>query len=165
MQLGLQTWKGTIIAQSRSLSRPCVHQACSPATSRPQAAAQELKELIASYQTLREGGRGTAICATIAETARQCNLDRDVQLPEESSLDSLTLDDRDTVVGRVYSKWALLACCTGAQSACGAPACVGCVQLRWTGMLPGAFGCMLGCLLHASRGQGLLILGPSQVPQ
>ena len=100
----LQTWKGTIIAQSRTLSRPCVHHACSPATSRPQAAAQELKELIASYQTLREGGRGTAICATIAETARQCNLDRDVQLPEESSLDSLTLDDRDTVVGRVYSK-------------------------------------------------------------
>lgn len=67
---------------------------------------QELKELIASYQTLREGSRGPAICATIAETARQCNLDRDVELPSEASLDSLTLDDRDTVVGRVYSKCA-----------------------------------------------------------
>ena len=67
-------------------------------------AEQELKELIASYQTLREGSRAPAICATIAETARQCNLDRDVQLPEESALDSLTLDDRDTLVGRVYSK-------------------------------------------------------------
>ena len=72
--------------------------------SEPRPAEQELKELIASYQTLREGSRAPAICATIAETARQCNLDRDVQLPEESTLDSLTLDDRDTVVGRVYSK-------------------------------------------------------------
>ena len=67
---------------------------------------QELKELIASYQTLREGSRGPAICATIAETARQCNLDRDVE-PSEASLDSLDLDDRDTVVGRVYSKCVL----------------------------------------------------------
>ena len=75
---------------------------------------QELKELIASYQTLREGSRGPAICATIAETARQCNLDRDVELPSEASLDSLTLDDRDSVVGRVYSK---CGCCCS-------PACV-----------------------------------------
>ena len=42
---------------------------------------------------------------------------------------------------------------------------MGRVQLRWTGMLPGAFGCMVGRLLHASRGQGLLTLGPSQVVQ
>jgi magnesium chelatase subunit H len=64
---------------------------------------KELKELISSYQGLREGGRGPAICATIVETARQCNLDRDVVLPDGDTAD-LTLDDRDGVVGKVYSK-------------------------------------------------------------
>jgi hypothetical protein len=37
---------------------------------------QELKELISSYQGMRDGGRAPAICATIIETARQCNLDK-----------------------------------------------------------------------------------------
>lgn len=69
---------------------------------------QELKELIASYQTLREGGRGPAICATIIETARQCNLDKDVQLPgEDEDIKELSLDERDTIVGKVYSKCVL----------------------------------------------------------
>ncbi len=69
---------------------------------------QELKELIASYQTLREGGRGPAICATIIETARQCNLDKDVQLPgEDEDTKELSLDERDTIVGKVYSKCVL----------------------------------------------------------
>ena len=69
---------------------------------------QELKELIASYQTLRESGRGPAICATIIETARQCNLDKDIRLPDADPKE-LSLEGRDTVVGQVYSK-------------CGAPA-------------------------------------------
>lgn len=37
---------------------------------------KELKELIASYQSMRDSGRASAICATIIETARQCNLDK-----------------------------------------------------------------------------------------
>ena len=65
---------------------------------------QELKELIASYQTLREGGRAGAICGTIIETARQCNLDRDVPLPEADLATNMALGERDDVVGKVYSK-------------------------------------------------------------
>ncbi len=66
---------------------------------------QELKELIASYQTLREGGRGPAICSTIIETAKQCNLDKDVVLPgEDEDTKGLQLEERDSIVGKVYSK-------------------------------------------------------------
>jgi magnesium chelatase subunit H len=66
---------------------------------------KELKELIASYQTLREGGRGGAICATIIETAKQCNLDKDIKLPlmSEEAM-SMEIEGRDNVVGQVYSK-------------------------------------------------------------
>ena len=64
---------------------------------------QELKELIGSYQTLRESGRGAAICSTIIETARQCNLDKDIAFPDADCKD-LTLDERDGVVGQAYSK-------------------------------------------------------------
>lgn len=62
---------------------------------------KELKELIASYQSLRESGRAVAICNTIVETARQCNLDKDVELPEEDAKD-LKEDARDLLVGNVY---------------------------------------------------------------
>jgi len=66
---------------------------------------KELKELIASYQSMREGGRGEQICATIVETARRCNLDRDVDLPaDDAALRALSLDARDLVVGNVYRK-------------------------------------------------------------
>ena len=65
---------------------------------------QELKELIASYQTLRESGRGAAICSTIIETAKQCNLDKDVQLPEDADTKELSTEKRDSIVGKVYSK-------------------------------------------------------------
>ena len=77
-----------------------------PATKRGMCACvQELKELIASYQTLRESGRGPAICSTIIETARQCNLDKDVSLPgEEEDCKELPLEERDSIVGKVYSK-------------------------------------------------------------
>lgn len=44
---------------------------------------KELKELIGSYQTLREGGRGEQICLTIIETAKVCNMQNDVKLPED----------------------------------------------------------------------------------
>lgn len=37
---------------------------------------KELKELISSYQSMRDSGRAVAICQTIIETARQCNLDK-----------------------------------------------------------------------------------------
>ena len=66
---------------------------------------QELKELISSYQSMREGGRGPAICASIIETSRQVNLDRDVKLPEENPAD-LSVDARDNVVGQVYRRYA-----------------------------------------------------------
>ncbi len=62
---------------------------------------KELGELVGSYQQLREGGRGVQIVNTIVETARQCNLDKDVDLPEDDAA-SLDLDGRDALVGAVY---------------------------------------------------------------
>lgn len=62
---------------------------------------KELGELVGSYQQLREGGRGVQIVNAIVETARQCNLDKDVVLPEGDAA-SLDLDARDAVVGAVY---------------------------------------------------------------
>jgi cobalamin biosynthesis Mg chelatase CobN len=68
---------------------------------------QELKELVASYQTLREGGRGPAITSTIISTARQCNMEKDCQLPgDETDTKVMSLDDRDDIVGKVYQKCA-----------------------------------------------------------
>ncbi len=63
---------------------------------------KELSELIASYQTLKEGGRGIPIVNAIIEKARQVNLDKDIALPEESS--ALDKEARDTLVGKVYIK-------------------------------------------------------------
>ena len=66
---------------------------------------QELKELIASYQTLRESGRGAAICLTIIETAKQCNLDKDVVLPGgDEDTKGFAVEERDSIVGKLYSK-------------------------------------------------------------
>ena len=62
---------------------------------------KELGELVGSYQQLREGGRGVQIVNTIVETARQCNLDKDVELPNDDS-SSLDLEGRDALVGAVY---------------------------------------------------------------
>ena len=64
---------------------------------------KELKELISSYQSMRDSGRANAICATIIETARQCNLDKDVVLPEADPND-LDIEERDLIVGNVYRK-------------------------------------------------------------
>ena len=62
---------------------------------------KELGELVGSYQQLREGGRGVQIVNTIVETARQCNLDKDVDLPDDDAA-SLDLEGRDALVGAVY---------------------------------------------------------------
>ena len=53
---------------------------------------------------MRESGRAEQITATIIETARQCNLDKDVALPDAEGAASLTMDQRDSVVGQVYRK-------------------------------------------------------------
>jgi len=66
---------------------------------------KELSELVGSYQGLRESGRGSTIVNSIVATARQCNLDKDVDLPgEEEDSSEMTLEGRDAVVGKVYSK-------------------------------------------------------------
>ena len=62
---------------------------------------KELGELVGSYQQLREGGRGIQIVNTIVETARLCNLDKDVDLPDDDAA-NLDLDGRDALVGAVY---------------------------------------------------------------
>ena len=62
---------------------------------------KELGELVGSYQQLRESGRGVQIVNAIVETARLCNLDKDVTLPEDDSSD-LTLEERDSIVGAIY---------------------------------------------------------------
>ena len=62
-----------------------------------------LGELIASYQTLKDGGRGVQIVDSIMDQARICNLDRDVKLPDTSSVE-LNQDQRDTIVGKIYIK-------------------------------------------------------------
>ncbi|KAL2513046.1 Magnesium-chelatase subunit ChlH [Abeliophyllum distichum] len=44
---------------------------------------KQLSELISSYQPLKDSGHGPQIVDSIISTARQCNLDKDVDLPEE----------------------------------------------------------------------------------
>lgn len=68
---------------------------------------KELKELISSYQGLRENeGRGPAIVNSIVSTAYTCNLDKDVDLPALESYDASkdTTERRDEIVGKVYSQ-------------------------------------------------------------
>ncbi|PZO11341.1 MAG: magnesium chelatase subunit H [Leptolyngbya foveolarum] len=64
---------------------------------------KELSELIGSYQTLKEGGRGLPIVNAIIEKARQVNLDKDINLPAEDA-GGLSKEERDTLVGKVYIK-------------------------------------------------------------
>ncbi|OSX70306.1 hypothetical protein BU14_0809s0010 [Porphyra umbilicalis] len=64
---------------------------------------KELSELVASYQTLKDTGRGPAIVNSIADKARICNMDRDVALPEGDAKE-LSAEERDDVVGKVYVK-------------------------------------------------------------
>jgi magnesium chelatase subunit H len=62
---------------------------------------KELGELVGSYQQLRESSRGVQIVNAVVETARQCNLDKDVLLPEVDAA-ALNLEARDGVIGAVY---------------------------------------------------------------
>jgi len=69
---------------------------------------KELKELISSYQGLRENeGRGPAIVNSIVSTAWTCNLDKDIEdLPDVGTFDAAKadLEKRDDIVGKVYSQ-------------------------------------------------------------
>ncbi|TAD75847.1 MAG: magnesium chelatase subunit H [Oscillatoriales cyanobacterium] len=64
---------------------------------------KELSDLIGSYQTLKDTGRGPSIVDAIIEQARAVNLDKDVELPATAGKD-LSSEQRDTVVGSVYRK-------------------------------------------------------------
>ncbi|MGH2412106.1 MAG: magnesium chelatase subunit H, partial [Microcystaceae cyanobacterium] len=64
---------------------------------------QELSELIASYQTLKDTGRGVPIVNTIMDKCRLVNLEQDIALPETDAKD-MTSKERDTIVGSVYRK-------------------------------------------------------------
>eukprot|EP00594_Rhizosolenia_setigera_P002420 CAMPEP_0178941794 /NCGR_PEP_ID=MMETSP0789-20121207/1615_1 /TAXON_ID=3005 /ORGANISM="Rhizosolenia setigera, Strain CCMP 1694" /LENGTH=1369 /DNA_ID=CAMNT_0020621089 /DNA_START=436 /DNA_END=4545 /DNA_ORIENTATION=- len=68
---------------------------------------KELKELISSYQGLRENeGRGPAIVNSIVSTSYTCNLDKDVDLPDLETYDSKndTQENRDDIVGKIYAQ-------------------------------------------------------------
>ncbi len=64
---------------------------------------KELSELIASYQTLKDSGRGVSIVNAVVEKCRQVNLDKDITLPETDASE-LSAEDRDTLIGKVYIK-------------------------------------------------------------
>lgn len=64
---------------------------------------KELSELVASYQSLKDTGRGPAIVNSIVDKARICNMDRDVALPDGDTKD-LDAEERDNIVGKVYVK-------------------------------------------------------------
>merc|ERR1719293_384565 len=69
---------------------------------------KELKELISSYQGLRENeARGPAVVNSIVSTARTCNLDKDIEdLPDLEGWDAKddTLERRDEIAGAVYAQ-------------------------------------------------------------
>lgn len=63
---------------------------------------QELSELISSYQTLKDTGRGVPILNSIIDKCRLVNLDQDIELPEDGK--DLSPEARDGIVGKVYQK-------------------------------------------------------------
>ncbi|XWK86308.1 MAG: magnesium chelatase subunit H [Phormidium sp.] len=64
---------------------------------------KELSELIGSYQTLKDTGRGIPIVNTIMDKCRLVNLDKDIELPEIDAKD-MSAEERDNIVGLVYRK-------------------------------------------------------------
>jgi magnesium chelatase subunit H len=64
---------------------------------------KELSDLIASYQTLKDSGRGVAIVNTIMDKCRMVNLDKDINLPQIDAKD-MSAQQRDNIVGIVYRK-------------------------------------------------------------
>jgi magnesium chelatase subunit H len=71
---------------------------------------KELSELIGSYQTQKNSGRSIQIVNAVVETARQCNLDKDIPdlaEPEDGALfdaSALSAEERDNLVGKIYIK-------------------------------------------------------------
>ena len=64
---------------------------------------KELSELIASYQTLKDTGRGVSIVNSIMDKCRLVNLDKDIKLGETDAKD-MSAEERDNIVGSVYGK-------------------------------------------------------------
>jgi magnesium chelatase subunit H len=64
---------------------------------------KELSELIASYPTLKEEGRGIAIVNTIMDKCHLVNLDQDIKLPDTDAKDMIS-EQRDNIVGSTYRK-------------------------------------------------------------
>ena len=64
---------------------------------------KELNELIGSYQTLKDSGRGPAIVNSVIEQCRLVNLDKDISLPEGDA-QAFSPEERDNLVGKVYIK-------------------------------------------------------------
>lgn len=64
---------------------------------------KELSDLIGSYQTLKDTGRGIPIVNTIMDKCRMVNLDKDINLPETDAKD-MSAEERDNIVGMVYRK-------------------------------------------------------------
>jgi magnesium chelatase subunit H len=64
---------------------------------------KELGDLIGSYQSLKDGGRGIQIVDTVMDQARICNLDKDITFPDHSAKE-MTQDERDTIIGLVYKQ-------------------------------------------------------------
>jgi len=64
---------------------------------------KELSELIASYQTLKDTGRGVSIVNTIVDKCRLVNLDKDIDFSDKDARD-LTSEERDNIVGSVYRR-------------------------------------------------------------
>ncbi|MCV3213990.1 magnesium chelatase subunit H [Plectonema radiosum NIES-515] len=64
---------------------------------------KELSELIASYQTLKDTGRGVPIVNSIIDKCRLVNLDKDIIFVETDAKD-MTAEERDNIVGSVYRK-------------------------------------------------------------
>merc|ERR1712127_1107169 len=68
---------------------------------------KELKELISSYQSLRENeARGPAIINSIVGTSYTCNLDKDVDLPDLETYDAKNdnFEGRDDIAGKIYAQ-------------------------------------------------------------
>jgi magnesium chelatase subunit H len=64
---------------------------------------KELSDLIGSYQTLKDTGRGIPIVNAIIDKCRLVNLDQDMTLPQADA-GELSTKERDQVVGQVYVK-------------------------------------------------------------
>lgn len=64
---------------------------------------KELSELIASYQTLKDSGRGVPIVNTIMDKCRMVNLDKDIDISETDAKD-MSAEERDNIVGIVYRR-------------------------------------------------------------